>query len=101
MQPGLAPPPPTIPYLLLRKVSEGYSARHEDGGRLRDPEDLPAEVLEEGGEPSLSCRLPTTWTARQNQLKLNYFFFVVSGSWIIHFDKTCILGFVPLYTLYR
>ena len=43
-----------FPYLLLIEFPEGNAPGHQDGGRLGDPEDLPAETLEEGGEMGLA-----------------------------------------------
>ena len=43
-----------FPYLLLIEFPEGNAPGHQDGGRLGDPEDLPAETLEEGGEVGLA-----------------------------------------------
>ena len=54
--------------LFFVQFSERYSARHEDGGSLGDPEHLPAEALEEGCEVGLARGLAPTGTASQDQL---------------------------------
>ena len=43
--------------LLLAQLPEGDAPGHEDGGGLRHPEDLPAQVLEEGRQLGLARRL--------------------------------------------
>ena len=54
--------------LLLVELAEGDAAGHEDGGRLGHAEDLPAEVLEKGGQLGLAGRLAAARAAREHQL---------------------------------
>ena len=54
--------------LLLVELAEGDAAGHEDGGSLGHAEDLPAEVLEEGGQLGLAGRLAAAGTTREDQL---------------------------------
>ena len=54
--------------LPLVELAEGDAAGHEDGGRLGHAEDLPAEVLEKGGQLGLAGRLAAARAAREDQL---------------------------------
>ena len=54
--------------LFFVQFSERYPAWHEDGGSLGDPEHLPAEALEEGGEVRLAGGLAAARPPGQHQL---------------------------------
>ena len=55
-------------HLFLVELPERDPSGHEDGGRLRYAEHLPAQVLKEGCQLGLAGGLAPTRTARQHQL---------------------------------
>lgn len=55
-------------YLFLIEFPEGNAPRHQDGGCLGDPEDFPAETLEECCEVGLASGFPPTGAACQHKL---------------------------------
>merc|ERR550525_1668516 len=53
---------------VLGQIGKVDSSAEKDGGGLRDPIHLPAQVLEEGREPRLAGGLASAWSSRQHQL---------------------------------
>ena len=52
---------------VLGQIGKVDSSAEKDGGGLRDPIHLPAQVLEKGGEPRLAGGLASTRSTGQDQ----------------------------------
>jgi len=53
---------------IFREISKVDATSQQDSRSFRDPVDLPAEVLKEGGEPGLASCLASTGAASEDQL---------------------------------